>query len=29
MLQVLGGALVAACFWSMVTAIALYASKGE
>ena len=29
MLQVLGGALVAACFWSMVTAIALAATKGE
>jgi hypothetical protein len=29
MLQVLGGALVAACFWSMVTTIALLATKGE
>lgn len=29
MLQVIGGALVAACFWSMVTAIALLATKGE
>ena len=29
MLQVIGGALVAACFWSMVTTIALFASKGE
>ncbi len=29
MLQVIGGAVVAACFWSMVTAIALFATKGE
>ena len=29
MLEVLGGALVAACFWSIVTSIAFMASKGE
>lgn len=29
MLQVLGGALVAAFFWSVVTCIAFMASKGE
>lgn len=29
MLQVIGGALVAACFWTMVTVIAFAATKGE
>ncbi len=29
MLQVLGGAVVAAFFWSMVTTIALMATRGE
>lgn len=29
MLQVIGGAFVAAIFWSVVTTIALFATKGE